>query len=57
MRCGLKRICGSKSTFTILLPFTKSTNAIDRQDMTIYCFRLVLELNRLFNGEEWVYKG
>ncbi|KAI5816693.1 hypothetical protein BZA77DRAFT_53046 [Pyronema omphalodes] len=27
-----------------------------KTDMTVYCFRLILELNRLFNGEEWVYK-
>ncbi|KAF8251765.1 hypothetical protein K440DRAFT_647233 [Wilcoxina mikolae CBS 423.85] len=28
-----------------------------KKDMTVYCFRLVLELNRLFNGEKWVYKS
>jgi len=28
-----------------------------KNDMTVYCFRLVLELNRLFNGDKWVYKS
>lgn len=32
------------------------SNIACRQDMTVYAFRLVLELNRIFNGAEWVYK-
>ncbi|KAA8898907.1 hypothetical protein FN846DRAFT_961516 [Sphaerosporella brunnea] len=28
-----------------------------KEDMTIYCFRLILELNRLFNGDQWVYNA
>jgi len=27
-----------------------------KMDMTIWAFRLMLELNRVFNGEEWSYK-
>ena len=26
-------------------------------DMTVWVFRLMLELNRVFNGQQWTYKG